>query len=123
MTPNQQRFVQEYMIDLNATQAAIRAGYSKHTAGQIGVENLRKPIIATAISELQAQEAKKYEVTRESLAREYDEAFTLAKSNAQPAAMVSATSGKAKLFGMADDKAPSATAVSFVTVYERSPED
>jgi phage terminase small subunit len=49
MTPKQQRFVDEYLIDLNATQAAIRAGYSERTARQAGAENLSKPDIATAI--------------------------------------------------------------------------
>lgn len=51
MTPKQQRFVEEYLIDLNATQAAIRAGYSVKTAGQIGEENLKKPEIAEAVAE------------------------------------------------------------------------
>lgn len=49
MTPKQQRFVEEYLIDLNATQAAIRAGYSASTAHSIGHENLSKPEIADAI--------------------------------------------------------------------------
>lgn len=51
LTAKQQRFVVEYLIDLNATQASIRAGYSKRTAGQIGDENLKKPQIAQAIKE------------------------------------------------------------------------
>jgi phage terminase small subunit len=55
MTPKQERFVQEYFIDLNATQAAIRAGYSTKTAGVIGGENLRKPNIAAAIAEARAK--------------------------------------------------------------------
>lgn len=50
MTPKQERFVSEYLIDLNATQAAMRAGYSEKTAGQIGDENLKKPEIAKAIA-------------------------------------------------------------------------
>jgi phage terminase small subunit len=45
----QQLFVQEYLVDLNATQAAIRAGYSVNCASEIGYENLRKPHIAAAI--------------------------------------------------------------------------
>ena len=49
LTAKQQRFIQEYLIDLNATQAAIRAGYSAKTAGQIGDENLKKPQIARAV--------------------------------------------------------------------------
>lgn len=49
MSPKQQRFVEEYLIDLNATQAAIRAGYSERTAYSIGQENLTKPEIAAAV--------------------------------------------------------------------------
>ena len=51
LTLKQERFIQEYLIDLNATQAAIRAGYSKKTASAIGLENLRKPRIKQAIDE------------------------------------------------------------------------
>jgi phage terminase small subunit len=50
LTPKQERFVGEYLKDLNATQAAIRAGYSPSSAAEIGYENLRKPQIAAAIS-------------------------------------------------------------------------
>lgn len=58
MTPKQQRFVEEYLVDLNATQAAIRAGYSSDTAHSIGHENLSKPEIATAISEAAAKRSE-----------------------------------------------------------------
>lgn len=51
LTAKQERFVQEYLIDLNATQAAIRAGYSKKSARQVGTENLSKPSIKQAIEE------------------------------------------------------------------------
>lgn len=51
MTTNQQRFIEEYCKDFNATQAAIRAGYSQKTARAIGQENLTKPYIAEAIKE------------------------------------------------------------------------
>lgn len=50
-TDKQTRFVQEYCVDFNATQAAIRAGYSEKTAGQMGHENLKKPEIKQAIEE------------------------------------------------------------------------
>ena len=52
LTPKQERFCQEYMIDLNATAAAKRAGYSKKTAFTIGTENLRKPLVAEKIKGL-----------------------------------------------------------------------
>lgn len=45
LTAKQKRFCDEYLIDLNATQAAIRSGYSKKTARKIGQENLTKPDI------------------------------------------------------------------------------
>lgn len=51
MTVKQKRFIEEYLIDLNGTQAAIRAGYSKKTAHAIATENLSKPIIKAAIEE------------------------------------------------------------------------
>ncbi len=50
LTPKQERFVEEYLVDFNATQAAIRAGYSENTAGSIGHENLTKPEISAAIA-------------------------------------------------------------------------
>ena len=50
LNPKQSRFVDEYMVDMNATQAAIRAGYSADTAGSIGHELLKKPEIQAAIS-------------------------------------------------------------------------
>jgi phage terminase small subunit len=50
LSPKQQRFVEEYLIDLNATRAAIRAGYSKKTARAIASENLAKPNIQEAVA-------------------------------------------------------------------------
>lgn len=62
MTPKQERFVEEYLKDLNATQAAIRAGYSKKTAQQIGTENLSKPVIAEAIADAQGQRSERTKI-------------------------------------------------------------
>ena len=55
LTEKQKRFANEYLIDLNATQAAIRAGYSKKTAQQIASENLLKPVIKKYIDEQMAK--------------------------------------------------------------------
>lgn len=55
LTAKQHAFIDEYLIDLNATQAAIRAGYSKKTAAVIGRENLTKPNIKTAIEKRLAE--------------------------------------------------------------------
>ncbi|AVJ20997.1 terminase small subunit [Pseudomonas phage UFJF_PfDIW6] len=62
LTQKQRLFVDEYLIDLNATQAAIRAGYSKRTAGQIGDENLKKPQIAQAIKEAMDSRSKRVQI-------------------------------------------------------------
>ena len=55
MTAKQMRFCDEYLIDLNATQAAIRAGYSKKTARAMGAENLTKPDIKAYIDKRMAE--------------------------------------------------------------------
>lgn len=51
LTPKQRAFVNEYLVDLNATQAAIRAGYSETAARSIACENLTKPNIAQAVAD------------------------------------------------------------------------
>lgn len=58
MTAKQQRFCDEYLIDMNATQAAVRAGYSKKTARVIGQENLTKPAIREYIEKRMAEKEK-----------------------------------------------------------------
>ena len=63
LTPKQARFVSEYLCDLNATQAAIRAGYSLKTAAVIGFENLRKPQIAEAVQLAQSKAAERNELS------------------------------------------------------------
>jgi phage terminase small subunit len=65
LTDKQQRFVEEYLIDLNATQAAIRAGYSPDTARQIACENLTKPDIAAAVAEALAERSERTKITQE----------------------------------------------------------
>lgn len=62
MTPKQAAFVREYLIDLNATQAAIRAGYSEGTAKQQGSRLLTNVDVAQAISEAQAERADKCDI-------------------------------------------------------------
>ena len=62
LTPKQQRFVEEYLIDLNATQAAIRSGYSEKTAAVIGAENLIKPNIAKAIADAEAKREERTQI-------------------------------------------------------------
>lgn len=59
LTAKQKRFIEEYLIDLNATQAAIRAGYSPDTAYSIGSENLKKPEIRARVDKAMAERSKR----------------------------------------------------------------
>ena len=70
LTAKQQMFVEEYLIDLNATQAAIRAGYSEHTAASVGCENLRKPYIQDAIQIAMKDRAERTQLTADSILKE-----------------------------------------------------
>lgn len=63
LTPKQQRFVEEYLIDLNATQAAIRAGYSEKNADKIGSQLLGKTRIAASIRDAQEKRTRRTEIT------------------------------------------------------------
>jgi phage terminase small subunit len=65
LTAKQAKFVNEYLIDLNATQAAIRAGYSEKTAAEMGYENLNKPQIAEAIAKAQGKVAERAELSQD----------------------------------------------------------
>jgi phage terminase small subunit len=65
LTPRQALFVQEYLKDLNATQAAIRAGYAEKTARVMGPENLSKPAIRDAVDEALAKRSGKIQVDAE----------------------------------------------------------
>jgi phage terminase small subunit len=70
LRPKQQRFVEEYCTDWNATQAAIRAGYRAKRARQIGYENLTKPDIQAAIQARQQALQGRCEVTQERVVQE-----------------------------------------------------
>lgn len=104
LNPKQERFVREYMIDSNATQAAIRSGYSERTAHSQGPRLLEHVGVKDAIQKGQQRHAERCDVTVDSLTAEYEEARALAAQNAQTASMVSATTGKAKLHGLVTDK-------------------
>ena len=71
LTNRQKKFCHEYLVDLNATQAAIRAGYREKTARVIGAENLTKPYIKARIEELQAEIAKRNRITTDYLVNEF----------------------------------------------------
>ena len=63
LTGKQQRFIEEYLVDCNASAAARRAGYSEKTAFRTGQENMQKPAIKEAIAEAQAKQSERTAVT------------------------------------------------------------
>ena len=66
-------FCAEYLIDLNATQAAIRAGYSKKTAYSMGQENLKKPELQEKIQNAMAERSKRTEINQDRVLEEIAE--------------------------------------------------
>jgi phage terminase small subunit len=70
LTPKQQRFVDEYLIDLNATQAAIRAGYSAKNADKIGPELLGKTRVAEAIRRAKEKRSARTEIKADRIVKE-----------------------------------------------------
>lgn len=70
LTAKQALFVKEYLVSFNATSAAIKAGYSEKTAQIIGFENLRKPMIAEALSEAMTARHKRVEWSADEILRD-----------------------------------------------------
>lgn len=70
LTDKQKMFVQEYLIDLNATQAAIRAGYSENCAGEQGYENLKKHEIIKAIEKAQEKRIQRILITQDQVLKD-----------------------------------------------------
>ena len=70
LTDRQARFCEEYLIDLNATQAAIRTGYSEKTANEQGARLLANVSVQEKIAELKAERSKRTEITQDSVIQE-----------------------------------------------------
>ena len=70
LAPKQARFVEEYLVDLNATQAAIRAGYSQRTANEQGARLLANVSVRSALQEAMERRTKRLEATADDVLRE-----------------------------------------------------
>lgn len=77
LTPKQQRFVDEYLIDLNATQAAIRAGYSPKTADKIASQLLGKTRVAEAIEQAKAERSERTKITQDDVLKMWHDLATV----------------------------------------------
>jgi phage terminase small subunit len=87
LTDKQNKFVDEYLVDYNATQAAIRTGYSKKTAYSQGQRLLKNVEIAAEINRRQAESSKKLQITREGLLSDLMEIAQDNKKNFPPSAL------------------------------------
>lgn len=70
LTDKQKKFIDEYLVDLNATQAAVRAGYKEKTAYRTGADNLRKPQIQEEIQKRMQERQQRTEVTQDMVVKE-----------------------------------------------------
>ena len=104
LTDKQQIFVNEYLIDLNATKAAVRAGYSEKTAYSIGSENLRKPEIQKAIEKAFNERKARVLVTQDDVVNGLLDEAKNKDEGASHSARVSAWAHLGKHLGMFTDK-------------------
>jgi len=102
LEPKQARFVQEYLLDYNGTQAAIRAGYSRRSARQIGYELLKKPDVSKAVRAEAQRTEQRLQVTRDDVLRGLVTAFEQAKAEGHAMAMIAACREIGKLMGYYD---------------------
>ena len=100
LTAKQQRFVDEYLVDLNATQAAIRACYSKKTAYSIGGENLRKPEIKKAIKKARKDLRKRAKIRTADVVRGLRDEAEYKGPSSKHSARVAAWAHLARYLGM-----------------------
>lgn len=99
LTPKQARFVDEFLVDANGTQAAIRAGYSASGARVAAHRLLTNVAISSRLEARQKADSTRLSVTRENVLQRLLDAFEVAKNEREPAAMVSAARELGKLLG------------------------
>ena len=114
----QARFVEEYFVDLNATQAAIRAGYREKAAAEIGYEKLTKPHIAEAIAEAQEVRSERTEITQDMVLEGLHLAATREGDGSNHGARVAAWAHLGKHLGMFVERGE----VNLKTTYYRTDE-
>lgn len=110
LTPKQERFCEEYLVDMNATQAAIRAGYSAKTAGSQGGDLTQKPEIQTRLAELREIQSKRTGVTAD---RVINELATIAFADMDEYALIE--NGRLKVIDSSERKPGRSRAVKKLT--------
>lgn len=99
LTARQAKFVEEYLLSGNATDAARRAGYSARSAKQMASENLTKHDIQQALQARGQATAQQLELTRQDVIQEFQGAIALAREQKNPAAMIAGWREIAKMCG------------------------
>ena len=100
LTAKQQRFVAEYLVDGNATQAAVRAGYGVAGARIAGYRALKNVAISRAIAGRQRADATRLSITRERALAGLLEAVAVAREEREPAAMIAGWKMIASMLGL-----------------------
>ena len=99
LSPKQLRFVDEYLVDHNGTQAATRAGYGPSGARVAAYRLLSNVAISSLIESRRQADATRLSITRENVLERLLEAFEVARENSEPAAMVAAAREMGKMLG------------------------
>lgn len=99
LTTKQLRWIDEFLVDGNATAAAIRAGYSERSARSIAHENMTKPDVQAVLQARQAEVASELQITRQGVIQGLLEAVDMSREQRNPAAMVSALREMGKMLG------------------------
>ena len=125
LNDKQAAFVREYLVDFNATQAAIRAGYSKKTAGSQAHDLLKKPEVQAALSEGQKRLAEATETEAEWIRRRLKEEATDYTEAASHSARVRALELLGKINGVfeVDNRQKGEAAAAMLQVAFRKPGD
>lgn len=118
LTPKQQAFVDEYVIDLNATQSAIRAGYSPRSAGAISNALLQKHEIQLALKQVQEERSAKTKITAERVLQELARIAFF-----DPRNMLNADGSPKPIQDLDDDTAAVLAGMDIAEEYEGSGED
>lgn len=118
LTPRQQRFVDEYLIDRNATQAAIRAGYNPKNASKLGYNNIQKPVVQQAIHTAIQKQQKRTEITQDRVLQEYARLAFF-----DPRKLFRADGSPKPIEALDDDTAAALTSIDVREEYEGSGEE
>ena len=104
LSDKQKMFCKEYIVDLNATQACIRAGYSEKTAKQIGCENLSKPYLQDEIAKLIKEREERVQLTADKVLEDIERVRGLAEGSEQYSVSLKASELQGKHLAMFTEK-------------------